>query len=137
MLVTIYDQSIPQFMEGFIETFHRKKCIYYASDIFKDYNYEDEISVNLAVRRARSICRTLNIPVSENFYSIYRSIGKATYVDWKLSPFAAYLTLLNGDPRSTGVASFQKILYDQKSTPFSFDFMTETSWEVEGDEIYD
>ena len=129
MLVTIYDQRIPPYIEGFIETFQRKKCIYYASEILKDHHYEDEISINIAVRKARTVCRTLNIPVSENFYSIYRSIGAATYVDWKLSPFAAYLTLLNGDPSSISVALFQKRLYDQQLT--SLDLMRETSWEVE------
>jgi len=117
-----------------MENIQREKCIYYASEILKDHDYENEISINIAVRRARAICRTLNIPINENFYSIYRSIGATTYVDWKLSPFAAYLTLLNGDPTSTSVASFQRRLYDQQLT--ALEFMRETSWEVE-EEITD
>lgn len=134
MLVTIYNQHRYPFLDGIMENIQREKCIYYASEILKDYDYENEISINIAVRRARAICRTLNIPINENFYSIYRSIGATTYVDWKLSPFAAYLTLLNGDPTSTSVASFQRRLYDQQLT--ALEFMRETSWEVE-EEITD
>ena len=135
MLVKIYDQSIHPFLEGFVETVQRKKCIYYASDILKDDEFENEISINIAVRRARMVCRTLNEPISENFYAIYRSIGTATYVDWKVSPFAAYLTMLNGDPSSSRVASFQKRLYGRQLT--ALDFIRETSWEVEEDITYD
>lgn len=135
MLVTIYNPHTHPFLEGFMENIKRNRCIYYASEILKDYEYEDEISINMAVRRARAICRTLNLPLAENFYSIYRPIGAATYVDWKLSPFAAYLTLLNGDPLSTTVAAFQKKLYDQQLT--ALDFMREASWEIEEEVSYD
>lgn len=135
MLVTIYNHHSHPFLEGFVENIQRKKCIYYASDILKDHEYEDGISINNAVRRARTICRTLNVSIAENFYSIYRPIGASTYIDWKLSPFAAYLTLLNGDPSSTNVALFQKRLFDHQLS--SLDFLRETSWEVEEEMYYE
>lgn len=119
MLVTIYDQSTPRFMESFIENYNRRNCIHYASEIFNDLNYTEETAINLAVKRARAVCRTLNTPAIEHFMPIYRAINDEVYVDWKLSSFAAYLALLNGNPSSPAVASFQKMLYDQKTTSFS------------------
>lgn len=125
MLVTLYDQSIPGYMEGFIENYNRRKCIHYASEIFKDLDYNEEININLAVKRARIVCRAINIPIVENFIPIYRAIDNEMYVDWKLSPFAAYLTLLNGDPSSPTVANFQKMLYKQKVNSLTSDFTFE------------
>lgn len=111
MLVTLYDQSIPHCMEGFIENFNKRNCVHYASAIFEDEDYSEEISINLAVQRAQSICRTLNIPIAENFSSVFRAIDNEVYVDWKLSKFAVFLTLMNGNPSSPRVANFQLACY--------------------------
>jgi hypothetical protein len=54
------------------------------------------------------------LPVAEHFTSVYRSIDDEVYVDWKLSSFAAYLTLINGDPSDPLVAKFQKTLFRER-----------------------
>jgi hypothetical protein len=114
MFITLYDTTTPGFMEGFIENFQRRNCIHYASEVFKDNDYSKEVSINYAIKRAKYACTALDIPVTEHFVSVYRSNKEEIYVDWKLSPFAAYLTLINGNPSDPIVAEFQKTLYSER-----------------------
>lgn len=121
MNITIYEHTLPRFLDDFIENFNRRNCIYYASDLFKDNLFSKEIAINYAINRAKYACTALKIPLAEHFVSVYRSIDDEVYVDWKLSSFAAYLTLINGDPSDPLVARFQsdlfreKILFDQNN----------------------
>ncbi len=111
MNITVYDNTTPHYIDDFIEIFNRRNCIHYASDLFKDKVFSKEIAINYAINRAKYACTALNIPLTEHFVSIYRSINDEVYVDWKLSSFAAYLTMLNGDPSDPLVANFQRALY--------------------------
>jgi hypothetical protein len=115
MLITIYDHTTPPFIEGFIDYFNRRNCVVYASEVFKDLDFSKEIAINYAIKRAKYACATLNIPVAEHFVSVYRAIDDEVYVDWKLSSFAAYLSLLNGNPSDPLVASFQQNLVNENS----------------------
>jgi DNA-damage-inducible protein D len=115
MLITVYDHTTPRFIEGFVDYFNRRNCIHYASDVFKDFNFSKELAINYAIKRAKYACTTLNVPISEHFVSVYRAIEDEVYVDWKLSSFAAYLTLLNGNPSDPLVASFQQKLLREKT----------------------
>lgn len=110
MFVAIYDHSTPRMFDDFIENFNRRNCIHYASDLFKDESFKKEIAINYAINRAKRACTTLNVPLAEHFVSVYRAIDEEVYVDWKLSSFAAYMTLINGDPSDPLVAKFQQSL---------------------------
>lgn len=114
MLITVYDHTTPGFIEGFVDYFNRRNCIHYASEVFKDDDFAKEIAINYAVKRAKYACTALNVPISEHFTSVYRAIDDEVYVDWKLSSFAAYLTLLNGNPSDPLVARFQQSLLREK-----------------------
>ncbi|CAN5211075.1 hypothetical protein BH23BAC1_BH23BAC1_33150 [soil metagenome] len=114
MLITVYDHTTPKFIEGFIDYFNRRNCVYYASEVFKDFNFSKEIAINYAIKRAKYACTTLNVPIAEHFVSVYRSINDEVYVDWKLSSFAAYLTLINGNPSDPLVARFQNTLLNER-----------------------
>lgn len=108
MHITVYDHSTSRIFDNFIENFHRRNCVHYPSDIFKDENYKKEIAINYAINRAKMACSALNVPLAEHFVSVYRAIDEEVYVDWKLSSYAAYMTLINGDPSDPLVAEFQQ-----------------------------
>lgn len=66
--------------------------------------YDDGAAVKKAINKAMAVCLTLNIPVYENFQQ-YES--EADKNDFKLSRFACYLTVMNGDIRNPAVARAQ------------------------------
>lgn len=88
------------------ETFARENGIRYwlASELAGMLGYTDTDAVRKAVNRAMTVCMTLNIPVIENFIQVESDLDKN---DFKLSRFACYLTVMNGDPRNQKVAKAQ------------------------------
>lgn len=114
MNITLYDHTTPKFVEDFMEVFHKRNCKVYASELFKDTGFSNEIPINYAVKRAKCACVALKMPIEEHFVSIYRAIEDEVYVDWKLSSFAAYLTLINGNPSDPLVADFQRSLFNER-----------------------
>jgi DNA-damage-inducible protein D len=66
--------------------------------------YEQMTQVQKAVTRAIAACGTINIPIHENFV---QAESPALKQDWKLSRFACYLTVMNGDVRNERVAAAQ------------------------------
>jgi DNA-damage-inducible protein D len=56
------------------------------------------------VNKAMAACAQLNIPIAENFEET-KTETRGT--DWRLSRFACYLTVMNGDPKKPKVAAAQ------------------------------
>lgn len=69
--------------------------------------YENWITFNKAINKAMTTCNSLNIPIMENFIQLERIVDGKTIYDYKLSRFACYLTVMNGDPRKESVARAQ------------------------------
>jgi DNA-damage-inducible protein D len=101
-----------EFFNGFseenFETFSNKNAFIYwwASDLMKMLGYENRISFQKAINKAMTTCNTLNIPIVENFIQEKKNPDDMIY-DFKLSRFACYLTVMNGDPKKTNVAKAQ------------------------------
>ena len=74
-----------------------------ASDLAKALGYESAAEIAKALNKALAVCMMLNIDVVENFTSV--AAGKAP--EYKLSRFACYLTVMNGDVRNPMVAKAQ------------------------------
>jgi DNA-damage-inducible protein D len=74
------------------------------SSLANSLGYADGKSIEKAMNKAMTVCLTLNIPVFENFVQIESASEKN---DFKLSRFACYLTVMNGDVRNPLVAHAQ------------------------------
>lgn len=77
---------------------------WYGSELAFMLGYEDLEATRKAINKAMTVCMTLNIPVMENFQQIESEHDKH---DFKLSRFACYLTVMNGDVRNERVAKAQ------------------------------
>jgi DNA-damage-inducible protein D len=75
-----------------------------ASQLLECLGYSTMAPILKAVNNAMAACASLSIPIPENFQETsHAELGR----DWKLSRFACYLTVMNGDPRNPQVAAAQ------------------------------
>lgn len=88
------------------ESFARQNGFQYwlASDLASMLGYNDLDATRRAINKAVAVCMTLNIPVGDNFQQVESEHDKN---DYKLSRFACYLTVMNGDIRNHRVAAAQ------------------------------
>lgn len=78
-----------------------------ASQLKECLGYSIMQPVLKAVNNAIAACATLSIPINDNFREVPSAEGGK---DWKLSRFACYLTVMNGDSRNKAVAQAQAYL---------------------------
>lgn len=81
--------------------------LYYASDIMEKLGCEKDEEIDDAIQRVVQVCQSLNIPLKRNFRRIYRYDGFKMSTDWKISPLACYLLMINGNPCNPNVAKAQ------------------------------
>jgi DNA-damage-inducible protein D len=96
-----FEEDRPSF-----ETYARENGFrhWLASDLMVLLGYTWIAPIRNAVNRAMSACAQLNISIAENFQETKTETGAR---DWKLSRFACYLTVMNGDPKKQQVAAAQ------------------------------
>lgn len=83
------------------------ELLYYASEIEQSMGFSDE-ELEMAIERAFQACTAMRISIAENFKAIYRSDNAHELItDWKLSPLACYLLIINANPTNTKVAKVQ------------------------------
>lgn len=82
------------------------KYICYASELTDKLKISED-DFDEAIERAFSACVSLNIPIKNNFKSVYRSFESYLVTDWKLSSLACYLIVINADPANASVARVQ------------------------------
>ncbi|MFL5763597.1 MAG: hypothetical protein ACJ77K_06605 [Bacteroidia bacterium] len=83
---------------------------YFVNDVFDLLGISSEEERNASLERTLHACETLHIPVAGNFLRIYRFGDHAMVADWKLSPLACYLVIINCDPVNEKVAKAQLFL---------------------------
>lgn len=88
------------------ETFSLQNGFTYwlASDLAVMLGYQDTDATKKAINKAMTVCMTLNITVTDNFVQVSSENDKN---DFKLSRFACYLTVMNGDVRNPKIAKAQ------------------------------
>jgi DNA-damage-inducible protein D len=75
-----------------------------ASKLLDCLGYATMAPIRKAVNNAMAACASLDIPIPDNFQETgHPAHGR----DWKLSRFACYLTVMNGDSRNPRVAAAQ------------------------------
>jgi hypothetical protein len=83
------------------------ELLYYASDIEQSMGFSDE-ELEEAIERAFQACTSMHISIDDNFKAIYRSDNRHEMIaDWKLSPLACYLLIINANPSNSNVARVQ------------------------------
>lgn len=75
-----------------------------ASGMKEFLGYKSMDPILKAVNKALAACAQIGIPIPDNFEEIRSENGER---DWKLSRFACYLTVMNGDTKNPKVAAAQ------------------------------
>lgn len=112
--IEIIDNSFPSF-----EDFKNQNGITYwwASDIMKMLSYPDMNSFQKVIDRAIKALISLNISIYENIIPQARELEGSTVQDYKLTRFACYLVVMNGNPKKPEVASAQ-VYFAQQTRKF-------------------
>lgn len=77
---------------------------WYASDLAMMLGYSDMQAIAKAMNKAYAVCNSLNIPIIDNFIQVSSENSK---IDFKLTRFACYLTVMNGNISNPKVAAAQ------------------------------
>lgn len=86
---------------------------WWASDLMVMLGYKDMKSFQKVLDRATKAFVSLNIPHYENIVAKQRDINDNTIQDFKLSRFACYIAVMNGDPKKLEVAKAQSYFAQQ------------------------
>lgn len=107
MLITLEQTRTYRQMDDFVDSFANSNLKHYASDLIKEHNCESLEELGIAVKRATEVCTCMHVPLQENFKVVFRSQGGEVIQDWRLSPLAYLLTLINSSAKSDAVARLQ------------------------------
>ncbi len=86
---------------------------WWATDLMTMLGYKDMKSFQRVLDRATKAFVSLNIPHYENIVSYQRENDGISSQDFKLSRFACYLIVMNGDPKKVEVAQAQAYFAQQ------------------------
>lgn len=101
---------------------------WWASDLMRMLDYKDMSSFKKVLDKATKTCITLGIPHYDNFIAEMRTVEGHNIQDFKLTRFACYLTVMNGDTKKEPVASAQ--VYFAENTR-KFELYIQNSKELE------
>jgi DNA-damage-inducible protein D len=90
---------------------------WWASDLMIMLGYKEMKSFHKVLDRATKAFVSLGIPHYENIIAEQREKNGSHFQDFKLSRFACYLTVMNGDPKKLEVASAQ-VYFAQQTRKF-------------------
>jgi hypothetical protein len=107
-MLTLYDHIEAIIQENnqrqrFLET----QLNLFANDVMKILNIEDHSEITLSISRAFQACDRLKISFDKNFKRVFRFNGEELISDWKISPLASYLIIINCNPNNASVAKAQ------------------------------
>ena len=86
---------------------------WWASDLMIMLGYKEMKSFQKVLDRATKAFVSLNIPHYENIIAVQREQNGHIFQDFKLSRFACYITVMNGDPKKIEVAEAQSYFAQQ------------------------
>lgn len=90
---------------------------WWASDLMTMLGYKDMKSFQKVLDRATKAFVSLNIPHYENIIAEQREKDGHTIQDFKLTRFACYMSVMNGDPKKVEVAQAQ-VYFAQQTRKF-------------------
>ncbi|NKI28246.1 damage-inducible protein [Arenibacter sp. 6A1] len=86
---------------------------WWASDLMKMLGYPNMKSFQKVLDRATKALVSLNIPHYDNIVAKQREVDGQDTQDFKLTRFACYITVMNGDPKKIQVAEAQSYFAQQ------------------------
>lgn len=86
---------------------------WWASDLMRMLGYPNMKAFQKVLDRATKAFVSLNIPHYENIIAVQRDVNSQPFQDFKLTRFACYMCVMNGDPRKTEVALSQAYFAQQ------------------------
>lgn len=86
---------------------NESKFNYFASEILNSLEITDPKEIESALKRTFYACSVLHIPFNYNFEKIYCVEKEQIKDEWKISPFACYLLIINCNPKHELVAKAQ------------------------------
>lgn len=101
-----YILEINQAIEQFDEAYYHSKMTHYASEIIADYNLSDT-EFSEALERTYNVFNTLNLNTDHHIRKIYKTENHQIVYDFKLSPQAYALLLLNSSTHNPLIAKIQ------------------------------
>lgn len=86
---------------------------WWASDLMQMLGYSNMKSFERVINRATTALVSLNIPYYENIIAAPRIVDNKENKDFKLTRFACYMVVMNGDPKKREVALAQAYFAEQ------------------------
>lgn len=115
MLVHInVEQMQSPFFTDFLHSLQERKLRYYASELYSILELPSLSDLEDALQRAMKVCRSQQLELAEHFKPVYRCQETGVAKDWKLSPLAWCLVMLNADPGIPEVARMQLALLKEQ-----------------------
>jgi hypothetical protein len=104
----IIERRLNLALEAFEEALDFSGLCYSSQDL-QAYGFEDDHSVQVAVKRAMQLCRSLEIEPKRHFRLLYNVDMKncQAFRQWRVSRLGFYLVLCNGAPTNPFVGAFQ------------------------------
>jgi hypothetical protein len=107
MLIKIEHNKPNSPLEGFLDSIAERNLTYYASDLLALTGCKSVQELSQALKKATEVCNCMDVPLQENFKVVYRSKEGEVLQDWRLSPMAYLLLIINSDVHSEIVAKMQ------------------------------
>jgi hypothetical protein len=107
MLATLEQLQYHSLINGFLDSVAERNLKFYASDLLEKHGCQSREELGQAVKRATEVCSCLHLPLQENIKAIYRAQNGQLVQDWRLSPMAYMLLVINADSRNELVAHLQ------------------------------
>lgn len=101
---------------------------WWASDLMNMLGYKDMKAFQKVLDRATKAFVSLNIPYYENIIPEQRNIDGNTVQDFKLTRFACYISVMNGDPKKIEVAQAQSYFAQQTR---KFEILSQSGNEID------
>jgi len=107
MIVSIEQYGYNSPIDDFVNSMADSKLTFYASELLSCKGCQDMEELRQALKRATEVCTSMHMPLRENFKVVFRSKGGEVVQDWRLSPFAYLLMVINADSHNDLVAHMQ------------------------------
>jgi hypothetical protein len=106
-MLTLYDPWELREIRVLLEEMLMNQCEFYASELMKALDYDDQEMFEDAVASAIRACATLRIPLRHHIRTVFRYSEEGLFQDYMLSRFACHLIIMNADPVYPAVAEAQ------------------------------
>ncbi|GIV34293.1 MAG: hypothetical protein KatS3mg031_1828 [Chitinophagales bacterium] len=107
MEISIYQTEFPTgAFEDFLDSIIEQQLRYFASQL-RFMGIHDPATIEHSVSRAMMVCKAAQIPLRENFKSVYICTENSIKRDWRLSELAMKLVIINSDITKPMVAETQ------------------------------